>query len=140
MTARKSPVEVAAGRAVRRAASGAVDRPVPVPTRSRPSVLLSVVRHAAGEPAHPAPGTLTFRDRSATLYVGRGLPYQRGALAPMAESLLGLLVLEIVGETGVATTRARKRIRAAWRLGDVVAWGRLPDDITASARNTLDLL
>lgn len=140
MTARRNPVEVAVGRAVRRANSTAADRPAPVPTRGRPSVLLTVDKPGPGQPAHPAPGTLTVEGRTATLHVGRGLPLERGRVAAVAGQVLGLLVLEIVGETGIATTKARKRIRAAWRLGDILACGRYPEDITVSMRHTLELL
>lgn len=140
MTARKTPLELAISKAVRKARSAAPDRRASVPTRRRPTVLLTVNKPLPGEPPDPEPGTLAIEAQTATLYVGRGWRPARGETASFAESLLGLYVLEIVGTTGVAGQRTRKYLRACWHLGDVIASGRYTDDDLTLTRRTLNLL
>lgn len=93
------------------------------PTRRRPALMLSVQPPAPGSAPTPEPGTVTIENRITRLWVGDGWRPPGGGIAACAEQLLGLHAAEIAGTSDAATTDARKRLRTAWRLGDLLASG-----------------
>jgi hypothetical protein len=127
MTTRKLPGDIALALAVRNFINTPhKDRRPGIPTRGRPKIQLTVCKPQPGQPPDPGSGTLTIDKPTAAFYVGRGWYPPPGGISDFAESLRGLDVLEIVSTTVVAGERARKRIRTAWRIADIVASGRVP--------------
>lgn len=101
-------------------------------------VVLRVDKPVPGGPAAPVSGVVASEGGLLTLYCGRDWLPEPGSTAPIAERFLGEPVLVISGTTRVATERARRRLRQAWKLADVIASGRLGEAATATMRAALD--
>jgi hypothetical protein len=114
--------------------------PAPIRVRRRPSVILTVEKPVPDGPPLPESGTVTIDSGVTRLYVGRGWHPGQGVIAAFADELLGQVVVEIIGTTGVAGARAKKLLGAAWRLGDIIASGQLTGDAAAAMQAALERL
>jgi hypothetical protein len=86
----------------------------------------------------PPSGTLRLRDDTAVLFVGRNWQPEPGYTSRLAEELLGRSVLEIVGSTTMAAAeRARRRLRTAWKVGDMAAAGRIAPAVVQTFRDRI---